>query len=88
MIIELCGWLGAILFSFCAVPQVIKAFKTRKIEDLSSIFLLMWFMGEIFSLVYVLHSNYQQNVYQAPLIANYIFNLLLVACLIYAKIKY
>lgn len=82
--VEFVGWLGAILFSLCAAPQVIHVYKTKQTEALSMLFLQMWLWGEIFSLAYVLSND----VLQWPLITNYVFNILLVLYLVYAKLKY
>jgi MtN3 and saliva related transmembrane protein len=82
--IEIVGWLGAILFAFCALPQVIKVYKTKQTEDLSMSFLQMWLWGEVFSFIYVMNNE----TTQWPLITNYIFNILLVLYLVWAKIKY
>lgn len=76
------------MFSGCAVPQCIKTWKTRKTEDLSLTFLLMWFVGEILTFTYVLITNNQVGEYQIPLLANYVFNFVLVCYLLYAKWSY
>ncbi len=82
--IEFIGWLGAILFSLCAVPQAIKTYRTKKADDLSWAFLMMWLWGEIFTLIYVLDND----VLQWPLIVNYIFNIVLVLYILWAKLYY
>ena len=88
MALETLGWIGAILFCFCAVPQSIKVYRTKSAGDLSWIFLLMWLFGEIFTLIYVIDKNMQVNVYQWPLITNYVMNTILVLYLVYARIRY
>jgi uncharacterized protein with PQ loop repeat len=85
---EFLGWIGALLFCFCAVPQVIKAYRTKKTEDLSWVFLLMWLFGEVLTLIYVVGTNMAVEKFQWPLIANYIMNMLLVMYLVYAKGRY
>ena len=85
---EIFGWIGSMLFSFCALPQCIKTHKTKSTKDLSWWFLAMWFFGEVFTLLYVIIQNIQVGVYQYPLIANYILNFLLLVYLIVTKIKY
>jgi len=86
--IDLLGWTGAMLFSFCALPQCIKTWRSKEADDLSWIFLLMWLWGEILTLIYVLITNTKTGEYQWPLLANYVFNLVLVGYLLYAKWKY
>ena len=65
------GWIGAILFSVCGLPQAIKTWRDGHADGLDTSFLLLWTGGEIFTLIAVLS--------QAPkiyLIFNYFSNLL------------
>ena len=82
------GWVGSILFASCAIPQCWKTWKTKRADDISSMFLGMWFFGEIFTFFYVLLKNIEVNVFQYPLLGNYIFNFILLCFLIYAKLSY
>lgn len=82
------GWIGAFLFATCAVPQVIKTWKTKKAGDLSWLFLLFWFFGELFTLTYILIDDSLIGITHFPLYINYIFNIILVIYLIYAKKSY
>jgi len=86
--IEFMGWLGAVLFSCCAVPQCIKTWRTKMAEDLSWGFLWMWCWGEVLTFAYVVVTNSRVGEYQLPLIANYVFNFVLVVYLLYAKARY
>lgn len=86
--IEILGWLGAALFSRCAVPQCIKTWRTKRADDLSWAFLWMWFWGEVFTFTYVMVTNSRVGEYQLPLIANYVFNFVLVIYLLAAKWRY
>lgn len=70
---EIVGWIGAILFSFCAVPQAYTSWKQKHSDGLSWYFLSMWFFGEVLTLIYVFPT------FQWPLIFNYLFNM---ACLL------
>ena len=84
MLIELIGWLGAILFATCSIPQVLQVYRTRRCDDLSMSFLQMWLWGELLSFAYVLNNEQLQW----PLITNYVFNILLVIYLVWAKWVY
>ena len=86
--LEVLGWAGSILFSLCAFPQCVKTYKTKSAKDLSWMFLMMWFFGEIFTCTYVVIKNTQVGEYQIPLIANYILNFALLVYLILSKLKY
>jgi uncharacterized protein with PQ loop repeat len=44
---KMLGWVGAIFFAFCAVPQVIRTLKDGHAQNLSSLFLWMWFSGAL-----------------------------------------
>lgn len=85
---EIIGWLGSILFAICALPQVIHTFKTRKTDDVSELFLWLWFWGEVFTLCYIFVDDIAKGNYHIPLYFNYLFNLLLLFYLIYAKYTY
>jgi uncharacterized protein with PQ loop repeat len=85
---EAIGWIGGTIMSLCAVPQVYRTWKTKKAEDLSWGFLLMWFWGEIFLCFYIVFKDFETNVFHIPLYLNYLFNTLLVVYLIYAKKYY
>jgi len=86
--LEVMGWVGSTLFAACAIPQCIKAYRTKKMNDFSWCFILMWFWGEILTFSYVFITNYMVGVYQIPLLANYFFNFILLCYLIYVKIRY
>jgi len=77
------GWIGAILFAFCSLPQAIKIFQTHKTSDISWLFLTMWFFGEIFSFVYVLFTEPL-----LPILFNYFFNFIILVYIMVAKYHY
>jgi len=82
------GWLGAFLFAICAIPQVIKTWKSKKADDLSLWFLLFWLGGELLTMFYVVVDDMSLGISHFPLYINYIFNTVLVLYLIYAKKYY
>jgi len=88
MINETIGWFGAIFFAVCALPQVIKTWKTKKADDLSWLFLFFWLMGEIFTITYIVVDDFKNSNFHYPLYINYGFNTLFVFYLFYAKKKY
>ncbi|MCT4614438.1 MAG: PQ-loop repeat-containing protein [Marinifilaceae bacterium] len=85
---EFIGWLGSALFALCALPQAYQTFKTKSSKDLNFLFLLMWFFGEIFSFWYILYDDISKEIYHYPLYFNYLFNLILLFYLLYAKYTY
>ncbi len=85
---EIVGWMGSILFAICALPQVIHTFKTKKVDDLNEFFIWLWFLGEVFTLWYIIIDDITNQVYHVPLYFNYTFNLIMLFYLIYAKYSY
>lgn len=88
MINETIGWIGNILFAICAIPQVIKTFRSKKTEDLSVLFLWLWFSGELLTFIYIVIGDLETNTFHLPLYLNYIVNIFLASFLVYAKYLY
>ena len=78
---EMIGWFGSILLAFCGLPQAIESYKTKSSEGLTWGFILMWFVGEIFTIIYIL----PQMV--LPLLFNYTANIIFLSIIIYYKIN-
>ena len=85
---EIMGWMGSILFAICALPQVVHTYKTRKVDDLNELFIWLWFLGEVFTFWYIIVDDINNKIYHIPLYFNYLFNLIMVFYLIYAKYRY
>ncbi len=88
MLNETIGWIGNILFAICGIPQVIKTFKTKSVKDLSTLFLWLWFAGEVFTFIYIINGDRETGIIHLPLYFNYIVNILMACFLIYAKYIY
>ena len=84
MNIEVLGFLGSGLLGLCALPEVISSIITKKCS-LGWAFLLLWFFGELFLLIYTIIKN--RTVPLIPLIFNYLLNLLFLSILISIKVK-
>jgi uncharacterized protein with PQ loop repeat len=79
--IELIGWLGAFCFAICGLPQAIKCYQTKRADDMSWLFLILWGLGEVCMIGYTvlaLDSN-------ALLLANYLANGAFLSVIIYYK---
>ena len=85
MIHQFIGWLGSFLFAICAIPQVIKTWKTKKAGDLSWLFLIFWLLGELLSFTYIIIDDILLWTTHLPLYVNYSFNTIIVLYLLYAK---
>ncbi len=85
MIHNYIGWIGAFFFAICAVPQAVKTWQTKKAGDLSWLFLLFWLLGELLTFIYIVMDDLLIKITHFPLYINYLFNIILVFYLIYAK---
>lgn len=88
MINETIGWIGNILFAICAIPQVVKTYKTKRTKDLSVLFLWLWFFGELLTFIYIVVGDIEARSLHLPLYLNYIINIVLASFLVYAKYVY
>lgn len=70
-LIELIGWIGAILLATCGIPQLIKTIKTKNFNGLSLTFILWWFAGEVLTLIYI-----SREAFKLPLLFNYGINII------------
>jgi len=78
---ETIGWIGSLLFAICGLPQAVKSYKDGHSEGVSSLFLIIWLGGEVFTLTYILDKGGL-----APLVFNYLGNLIFI--LIILKYKF
>ena len=79
--IEFIGWIGALMFALCALPQAVKSFKEGHSRGLSDLFLWVWLIGELCTIFYVIKSTND-----IILLTNYFLNL--GTLLIIMKFKY
>jgi len=77
---ELIAYIGGILLTICGIPEVIRTIKDKRCH-LGWAFLLLWFFGEVFMLIYANHLK------SNPLIMNYLFNTIIVGVMLYYKIR-
>jgi uncharacterized protein with PQ loop repeat len=78
---EYIGWIGSILLAFCGLPQAIESYKTKSSEGLTWSFLIMWGVGEIFTVIYIIPK------WHWPLIFNYTANIIFISIIVYYKIN-
>lgn len=65
------GWIGSICLAICALPQAILSIKNGHSKGISLGLLILWFIGEICTLLYIIDS-----INSLPLLLNYILNIL------------
>ena len=80
--------MGAVFFAICALPQVIKAVKTKSTKDISYFYIYFSIFGNIFSAIYIFYTNYSNGFWQYPQYFNYGIALSLIIILLYVKTKY
>lgn len=78
---ETIGWIGSLLLAFCGLPQAWESYKTKNSDGLTWSFLLMWGVGEIFTIIYIIPK------WHWPLIFNYTANIIFISIIVYYKIK-
>ena len=78
---EYIGWIGGILLAFCGLPQAWESWKTGKSDGLTWGFLIMWGIGELFTIVYIIPK------WHWPLIFNYTAYLIFLSIIVYYKLK-
>lgn len=78
---ETIGWIGAMLFAICGLPQAIQCAKDGHARGLNWFFLLAWLGGEILTIIYVWPKA------DMPLLANYMVNLVFLSVMLRYKIK-
>jgi uncharacterized protein with PQ loop repeat len=77
---ETIGWLGAILFAICGLPQAWQCAKDGHSRGLNWFFLAAWLGGEILTIIYI----WPKQDY--PLLFNYLLNLVFLGVMIRYKI--
>ena len=82
MLQDIIGYLGGIFIMVSFVPQVIKSYKTKSVEDLSLWMIIATFVGTVFWILYVYLINSKP-----VLIMNIIFGFVVLFQL-FLKLKY
>ena len=77
---EYVGWIGAVLFAICGLPQAIQCTRDGHSRGLNWFFLMAWLCGEILTIVYI----WPKQDY--PLLFNYLLNLVFLVIMIRYKI--
>jgi len=73
------GWISAIAFGICGLPQAIKSYRDGHSMGVSHGLIILWLIGELAGIVYAIH------LMATPLIFNYIFNTIFVGVILRYK---
>jgi len=71
------GWVGNLLLAGCGVPAAIYAVWNQQ-SEVAMVLLVPWFAGEVITLLYIALSTRQ-----APLIVNYVVNIICITVMMY-----
>lgn len=82
------GFISAICFGFCTLPQILRVKRRKSTADISLLFILLSLLGNLTSASYILYTNIQQGFWQWPQYFNYAIATSLVITLLYLKLKY
>lgn len=74
------AWTATILLSLCGIPQAIKIIKEGQAEGISSGFIIMYIVGSVLQLIYVV------SLWELPLIAGTLTGLACVSTYAYYKV--
>lgn len=78
---EVIGWVSAVAFALCAVPQAVMSYQQKHSNGVSGLFLALWLVGEVAGIAYI----FLQPTMLYPILANYVFNGLSLVVIIYYK---
>lgn len=67
---EVIGYIGSIFLAICGLPQCIMSVRQGHSDGISLGFLVLWTLGEIFTLIYILPKA------DIPLLLNYSANII------------
>lgn len=70
LLVEICGWIGALSYSIYSIPQAIDAFRIGHTEGLSHGMVILLFFGALCSLIYILPN------FTSPLFYNFSISLM------------
>lgn len=76
----ICGWVGALLFSICGLPQAWKCFREGHANGLSWGFLLMWIGGEVLCAIHI-----WDDAWTLPVFLNYMANIAMILVMLKFK---
>lgn len=78
---DILGWTATFLFTICYIPQIIKTAKSKTVEGLSILLLVISFVANIVALWYAI------LIKQAPLQIKYFFGLLFLFICIWLYVR-
>jgi uncharacterized protein with PQ loop repeat len=77
---ETLAYIGSILLAICGLPELIRTIRTKKCH-IGWGMMLSWFFGEVFVLIYIAQRA------EPALLLNYSFNTVIIAIMLFYKIR-
>ena len=81
-IYEIFGYLGGLILTLCLVPQIMKTYKTKKADDISTVWEYLYFIGVTFYIIYAIDKDLP------PVYIPAFLELIFIIILFYLKRKY
>ena len=81
-IYEFFGYLGGLILTLCLVPQIMKTYKTKKADDISTVWEYLYFIGVTFYIIYAIDKDLP------PVYIPAFLELIFIIILFYLKRKY
>lgn len=78
-VLDVAGWLGAVLLAFCGLPQAIHSWRTGSSDGITWGFIFMWGLGEVLTVAYIFPKM------DWPLLFNYTANIVFVSVIVRYK---
>lgn len=75
--VEICGWISALCFVFCYIPQIIRTHRLKSVDDISIWLFILCVIAYSAGIIYGVGLN------QVPLIFNYTVGLLLATIIVW-----
>ena len=76
------GYLGGLILTLCLVPQIMKTYKTKKADDISTVWEYLYFIGVTFYIIYAIDKDLP------PVYIPAFLELIFIGILFYLKRKY
>lgn len=87
-IFTIIGFIAAICFGFCTLPQILRVLKRKSTADISMLFIILSLLGNLCSASYIFYTNLQSGLWQIPQYFNYSVATTMVITLMFLKLKY
>ena len=82
LITDTVGYAGGIILGICLIPQIIKIYQTKKVDNISYIWQFLYILGISLHLYYGIYYNL------LPIYIPTVIELILILIMLFMKIKY